>query len=127
MWPASKLYAIKVADRQRQLSNSVFPGGCFPWCGVALAAGEYVLAFGDCITGGSGTWFYEPDQPFYLSDSTREACVEIEAFLLAGGKYGICFRPGAMATGKWRCLVKGEEGLRRQRSAKERARVLPGY
>ena len=28
---------------------------------------EYARALGNCITGGPETWFYEPDQPFYLS------------------------------------------------------------
>jgi len=58
------------------------------------ASDEYARALGNCITGGPETWFYEPDQPFYLSDSTGETCVEMEISLLEGGKYGVRFRPG---------------------------------
>lgn len=56
--------------------------------------GEYARVLGDYITGGPETWLFEPDQPFHLSDSTGELCIEVEISLLEGGKYGVRFRPG---------------------------------
>lgn len=57
---------------------------CFPYEGAPLVSASLE---------GLKTWYYEPDQPFYLADSTAESCIRMEISILQGGKYGIRFYP----------------------------------
>lgn len=60
---------------------------------------EYAKSTGDGITGGPQTWYYEPDQPFLLADSTGR-CVEVEISILPGGRYAVKHRPGHWPSGE---------------------------
>jgi hypothetical protein len=62
------------------------------------ANGEYAQATGDCITGGTETWYYEFDQPFLLADGSGH-CIEVVISLLKGGRYAVKYHPGVWPSG----------------------------
>lgn len=64
---------------------------------------EIASATGSSITGGPETWYFAPDDLFFLADSAGH-CVEVTISFLLGGSYAVKYRLGIWPggeTGGW--------------------------
>lgn len=66
--------------------------------------GEFARVKGESVTGGSETWYFVFDEPFFLAD-WAERCIEVSVSLLMGGRYAVRFRsanwPAPASGGGW--------------------------
>jgi hypothetical protein len=60
---------------------------------VMLDNGDYAKVVGDDITGGTETWYFEFDQPFFVGDGADKT-LEVMLSPLPGGQYAVKFRDG---------------------------------
>jgi len=54
---------------------------------------EILRVIGEDITGGPDTWYFEYDQPFWLTDR-NDRSLEVMISLLEGGQFAVKYREG---------------------------------